>query len=155
MASRTKVGYFLLHWQLNSCQRLYKYKLTFVHWLCIYFKFNQRLLRQIIWKWQKELEQFAVVLPQTGTVRILPFVVFLSPNQENEGVLQPDFRFWKARFAGKQCVQSRLVIFHCLTAPHSSNQKTHRCCFAVRNIRELTWWGQWMGCAIFSVQNYN
>jgi hypothetical protein len=36
-------------------------------------------------------------------------------------VLQPDFRFWKARFAGKQCAQSRLVIPHCLTAPHSSN----------------------------------
>jgi hypothetical protein len=34
-------------------------------------------------------------------------------------VLQPDFQFWKARFAGKQCTQSRLVISHCLTAPHS------------------------------------
>jgi hypothetical protein len=31
-------------------------------------------------------------------------------------VLQPDFKFWKARFASKQCAQSRLVISHCLTA---------------------------------------
>jgi hypothetical protein len=34
-------------------------------------------------------------------------------------VPQPNFRFWKAQFAGKQCVQSRLVISHCLTAPQS------------------------------------
>jgi hypothetical protein len=39
-------------------------------------------------------------------------------------VLQPDFRFWKVRFAGKECAPSRLVIVsHCLTAPHSSNHK--------------------------------
>jgi hypothetical protein len=39
-------------------------------------------------------------------------------------VLQPDFRFWNARFAGKTGVQSRLVISHCLTAPHSSRPTT-------------------------------
>ena len=53
---------------------------------------------EIKWKWQKELEQLAVVL-QTDTVRILPFVVLLLPNQKKERVLQPDFQFWKARFA--------------------------------------------------------
>ena len=41
---------------------------------------------------------------QTGTMWILTL------NQKNKCVLQPDFRFWKARFAGKQCAQSRLVI---------------------------------------------
>jgi hypothetical protein len=48
-------------------------------------------------------------------------------------VLQPDFRFWKARFAGKQCAQSRMVICHCLTVPHSSaphSHLPHRCCVA-------------------------
>jgi hypothetical protein len=59
---------------------------------------------------------------QTDTVRILPFVVLLLPNQKNERVLQPDFQFRTARFAGKQCTQSRLVIYHCLTAPHSSKK---------------------------------
>jgi hypothetical protein len=48
-------------------------------------------------------------------------------------VLQPDFRFWKAWFAGKQCAQSRMVISHCLTVPHSSaphSHLPHRCCVA-------------------------
>jgi hypothetical protein len=31
-------------------------------------------------------------------------------------MLQPDFRFWKAQFAGKECGKSRLAISHCLTA---------------------------------------
>ena len=53
---------------------------------------------KIKWKWQKELEQFAVVFWKPGTARILPFhpfVVLHLPNQKNERVLQPDFRIWK------------------------------------------------------------
>ena len=71
----------------------------------------------------------------------------LMSNQKNERVLQPDFRFWKARFAGKQCAQSRLVISHCLTqiygltAPHSSNHKDSQ--MLLCNIRALRFrfWG--------------
>jgi hypothetical protein len=60
--------------------------------------------------------------------------VSLVPNQKNERVLQPDFRFWKARFPGKHCAQSRLVISHCLAAPQSSNHKDSQ--MLLRNISE-------------------
>jgi hypothetical protein len=62
-----------------------------------------RLTDEIKWKWQKELEQL-----QTGTVRNLPFVVLLSPNQKKtnacssliSGSERPDSQANSARKAG-------------------------------------------------------
>ena len=76
-----------------------------------------------------------------GTVRILqfhPFVVLHLPNQMNERVLQPDFRFLKARFAGKQCAQSRLVNSHCLTAAHSPLSPPQRRLYGIGNLTQET-----------------
>ena len=40
-------------------------------------------------------------------------------------------------FAGKLCTQGRLVISHCLTAPHSTvTTKTHRCYFAETSVSQ-------------------
>jgi hypothetical protein len=71
----------------------------------------------------------------------------LLPNQNNDHVFQPDFRFWKARFAGKQWAQSGLVISHCLTVPHSSNLKDSHMLLA--NIRDSKIESSFKGDAIY------
>ena len=71
---------------------------------------------------------------------------FCQIKRKNACSLQPDFRFWKDRFAGKQCAQIRLVITHCWTAPHSSNHKdscTCRCCFATSVSQKVEIKGRW------------
>jgi hypothetical protein len=97
-----------------------------------------RLTDEIKWKWPKELEQFAAVLPDANGHRA-NFAIcrasFAKSKERTRSVLQPDFRVWKDRFAGKQCTQSRLFshLFK-LTAAHSSNHRDSQ--MLLRNIRE-------------------
>jgi hypothetical protein len=113
-----------------------------------------RLTVKIKWKWRKELDQLFLQTVCTcfcklDTVQILPpfhpYICRASFAKSKEQlVLQPDFRFWKARFAAsKQCAQ---IISHCLTARHSPHTqvttKTHRCCFStsVCQKRQRIYW---------------
>ena len=58
---------------------------------------NQRPLRRLTDEIKSESDRknqsSLQLFLQTGTVRNLPFVVLLLPNQKNERVFQPDFRF--------------------------------------------------------------
>jgi hypothetical protein len=71
-----------------------------------------RLTDEIKWKWQKELKQFAIF--------------FFKRARSNFAICRAPARFLvlKGPFAAKECGPSRLVNYHCLTAPHKTQRLT-------------------------------